>query len=91
MSIYKGQSLIKITLETGQDLTEASAVKILYKKPDGTKGSWTATTNGTAIEYNVVSGNIDQEGSWQLQSEITISGRTGYGQVTMMKVEPPLK
>lgn len=89
MSIYKGQSLVKITLETGQDLTGATC-KILYKKPDGTKGNWTGTVNGTAIEYLVQSGNIDQDGPWTLQSEITIAGRTGYGQTTIMKVEPAI-
>jgi hypothetical protein len=88
MTIYKNQSLVKITLETGQDLTGATNTKILYKKPDSTKGEWAATIVGTTLEYLVQNGNIDQDGNWELQSCIEIAGRKGYGQKVKLKVEP---
>lgn len=90
MSIYKGQSLVKIILETGQSLSAATLTEILYKKPDGAKGSWTATVNGTALEYNVQAGDLDQEGIWSLQSKIVIAGRTGLGKTTQLKIDPSI-
>ena len=89
MKIYKNQSLIKIVLETGiASLSGATTLQILYKKPDGTSGNWTATANGTALEYNVQNNDIDQDGNWQLQAYVVIGGRNGYGEKTTLRVDP---
>lgn len=39
--IYVGQSFT-IKLDTGKDITGATAVKIKYSKPDNEKGEWNA-------------------------------------------------
>lgn len=89
--LYKGQSLFTISLETGIDtLASASVKKILYKKPSGATGEWTAVVNGTKLIYDVQANDIDESGTWQLQAFIVIDGRTGYGQITTQQISQPL-
>lgn len=90
MSIYKDQSLLTIILETGLSLTTATDPKILYKKPDGTTGFFTATIARTKLTYDVQNGDLDQTGVWQLQASVQIGERTGLGDITKIKVEPSL-
>jgi len=41
-TIKVGDGLVVITLDTLVDLTDATALAIKWRKPDGTKGSWVA-------------------------------------------------
>jgi hypothetical protein len=89
--LYKGQSLITITVETGfENLASAEVKKILYQKPDGTKGYWVATASGTKLVYEVSANDIDSVGTWQLQAYIEVSGKKGFGQITTQNFSQPL-
>lgn len=90
MSLFKDQALLKIKLDTGYDLSTATVKKILYKKPDGTKGNWTANHVGTELEYQVEAGDIDQTGDWILQSYIEVSGLPGFGELVKMTISQTL-
>jgi hypothetical protein len=91
MSVYKTQSLLTINLATGMDLSGASVTRILYKKPNGTKGYWTATVSSQNLQYVVSNGDIDQEGTWQFQSYIEVGGKKGFGLVAKQVFEPNLQ
>jgi len=88
MSIYKGQSAFDITLDTGTDLSTASAVSIHYQKPGGIDGTWSGNVvETTKIQYAVEIGDIDESGAWRLQSVATFpGGRVAYGDVVIMRV-----
>jgi hypothetical protein len=90
MSVYNGQGLLKISLETGQDLTDATSPKVLFEKPDRTKGEWTGTVSGTKIEYAVQANDIDQKGIWRFQVKYTISGRDAYGEIDKIEFKQTL-
>lgn len=78
--IFLKQTALTITLDTGIDLTDATAAKIKYKKPNGKTGEWTAqidspATSGT-ISYAVQAGDLDMKGDWKFWSHITFSDAT---------------
>lgn len=79
MSVFKDQSLLTIRLDTHQDLTGATELKILYVKPDGTKGSWTATADGQVVQYVVNVGDIDQSSYWTFQSYLKVGTKEATG------------
>lgn len=78
---FTGQSLLQLRYDTGLDLTSATVKKILYVKPDGTQGSWVATTNSTSLVYDLLATDIDQSGNWKLQTYVEIGGKKGYGDI----------
>jgi len=90
--IFKSQTLLTVKLETGLTITSATVKKILYRKPDGTTGFWTATADGTtklAYEVNLAT-DIDQAGIWKLQTFVTLSGKDGYGDIVEVDFKGPL-
>ncbi len=92
MSVFKIQSLLSITLETNYNaLASASVTRILYKKPNGTTGYWTATVSGTKLIYNVQNGDIDINGTWKFQSYIEAGGLKGFGSVATQNFDIPLQ
>jgi hypothetical protein len=96
MSIFQGQGLLEIKLETGLDLSTASSKAILYKKPDGTSGSWTVTVtetglaNSSILVYSVANDELDPYGVWTFQSFVIIGGKKGYGEYTQKEIKPKL-
>ena len=73
----------KIILDCVEDISAATTRKIIYEKPDGTSGEWTAIRENNTIYYLTLEGDIDQAGYWTLQSYIALStGWTGYGEKT---------
>lgn len=85
--IYKNQAYITIELETGVDLTSASAEVILYKKPNGNTGEWTATVSGTKLTYEFAEGDLNQAGTWRLQGSMIIDSRRAYTDAVNMVVK----
>jgi hypothetical protein len=85
--VYKKQGLLTLTCECGITITEATEMKILFKKPDGTKGSWTAEQNtATSIRYDASNADLDQEGFWEIQAFVTIADKDGYGEISKLEV-----
>lgn len=88
--IFETQSLLTINLETNFDISLATVTKILYKKPNGVKGSWTAAVSGNNLIYNLTNGEIDQPGLWRFQSYVEIGGLKAYGKVVTQDFRIPL-
>jgi hypothetical protein len=87
MSVYKNSIGIKLIAECGADITAATTRQILYRKPDGTRGAWTAAQeSGTSISYTVVSGDIDFTGDLQIQAYVITPTWTLYGDIARLTV-----
>lgn len=81
MKIYKNQSNLTLSLITNQDLTNVTAQLIKYRRPDGTDGEWTATINGTLVEYQVQNNDLAYSGTWTLWIYLTFNdGRISIGE-----------
>lgn len=90
MSLYTEQSFLTLRLKTGVDLNAGTNQVILYKKPDGTTGSWPATVDETDLLYNVQNGNIDQAGTWEFQGRIELGGRKAFSEKVRLDFHPNL-
>lgn len=88
--LFTNSGLITLTLNTGIDLTGASNTKILYEKPNGVKGSFTATVSGQSLTYTLSNTDIDQTGIWKFQTYIEVATKKGYGEVVEQVFEHPL-
>jgi hypothetical protein len=78
-----------ITLETGANLTTlAPTVKIIkVKKPNGDLRDWVATVaNTTQLTYTLIAGDVDQAGTYQLQSYAEAPTGTWRGNTTSLEV-----
>ena len=91
MAIHVNQSLLTIKLDTVFDISAATSLKILYKKPDETTGEWIGYLSGTTlVAYDVLDGDLDQAGTWQLQSYVVVGGDKGYGEVVYWTIDENL-
>lgn len=78
MSIFKNQSNLTITLETGIDLTSAGQVRVLAKDAFGNKKEFVgAVLATTKITYTLKSGDLDTIGVWTIQASASF-GRNNY-------------
>lgn len=82
-----------ITIQDGTtavDISTATTKKIVFKKPSGTKLTYDTAfvSDGTdgKIKYNVVAGDLDEVGTYKLQSYVVISDGTFYTDITSFKV-----
>lgn len=84
-NIYVGQSSLRIRLRTRIDLTDASTVKVGYKKPAGTTGTWTGAVESPATDgilyADLTSANdLDTAGTWTFWAYAKFSDdREAYG------------
>ena len=83
---YVGNTGTTILVETGIDLTAATVLSLLVKKPSGAEVTWTGTigpTNAigesTRISYVVETGDWDQAGWWSMQSHVETPAFVGPG------------
>lgn len=92
MSIFKDQTLLTITLDTAlTDLTDATTLRIYYKKPSGTESFWAANLSGTQkMTYSIQANDLDEVGEWRLQAYADYSGNIGRGDIILMVVEERL-
>ena len=82
-----------ITIQDGTtavDISTATTKKIVFKKPSGTKLTYDTAfvSDGTdgKIKYNIVAGDLDEVGTYKLQSYVVISDGTFYTDITSFKV-----
>jgi hypothetical protein len=90
VELFKGQDY-RLILATGISLTGATAIKILYKKPNGTKGEWSGTVDVQNIFYDITPANNDVEGVWTFQCYVEQSGKIYYGGEVTIEILNNLK
>lgn len=50
------------------DFTDADEVLILYRKPNGVTGEWTAEKYGAEVRYVTLTNDCTVAGTWQVQA-----------------------
>jgi hypothetical protein len=88
--IYKGQSALRITLNTFTDLEGIISAVIKYRKPDGSTGEFNVGVGDTAqgvIFHECIEGEIDMAGWWSFWAFITFGDeRTAAGETAKVFV-----
>lgn len=89
MVVHLGAVGERITLETEQDLTEATKMEIQVIKPDGTSATWTAIAEDTSLLYVSQAGDLDVAGRYLLISYVEWgSGSKHLGDGFVLPVYP---
>lgn len=86
----KGQDY-RINLETSIALGGSTLTKILYRSPNGTKGEWVATVNGTQLYYDVPADINNIAGLWWFESYAEISGSKYIGDLAQLNIIDTIK
>lgn len=86
--IYKGDVGTEIILDTGTDLTSATALAIKYRKPgSAVTQSWVGTRyNTTKIKYITIAGDLDTVGIYKIQAYVVMPSWTGHGEEASFEV-----
>ncbi len=86
--IYQNQESLRLTLQTGVDISAATARLIKYIKPGDVEGSFSATLSGTTdIYYDFAADDLDLVGDWVFWAFITFSdARTAPGEPVTIRV-----
>lgn len=86
--IYKNKGSLRVTQNTGVDLSSAIAQVMKYRKPDDTEGEWAATvTETTKIYHDFAENELDQSGNWARWAHVTFSdSRTQAGETVYFTV-----
>ena len=80
---------VKIILNVESSVAAATVLKILYRKPDGAIGEWTAVkeTDNTHISYTTTTiADLDVAGEWLFWSYIEMPGFSGPGELASLTV-----
>ena len=88
--IFKGQSALRITLNTFCDLIGIEKAEIKYRKPNKSEGKFSAGVSDVEkglIFHEVIEGEIDLSGWWVFWAFITFAdGRTASGQAAKVYI-----
>lgn len=72
------------------DISSASTLQIIFKKPDGSTLVKTATLSGDGtdgkMEYTTVSGDLDDDGTWEIQGFVDLGSTSFYTNISTFKV-----
>jgi len=86
MKIFVDQ-FFRITLDTGIDLTDATALKIKYITPKGARGEWTAVideVDNTKMNYD--NPGVVDAGQWKVWGKATFTAGNIPGEPTYFNV-----
>lgn len=73
--VYLNETGKLLKLDCGEDITSASAQSIAVRKPDMTVESWSATIeDSNYVQHTIIAGDLDQTGTYLVQSVVTIAG-----------------
>ncbi len=85
--VYLGDVGTVITLDCGQNISAATGLAILARKPSGEIVTWTAVASGTnGLSYTTVAGAIDETGTWKLQALVTFASSVFRGETANLPV-----
>jgi hypothetical protein len=85
--IFKGQTALRIVLNTFIDLVGIEKAVIRYRKPNGKAGEFTAGVIDTCVIHECIEGEIDVSGWWAFWAFITFAdGRTAAGETAKVYI-----
>ncbi len=93
MPTYMNSVGYPITLNVDLDISDSTVRKILYRKPSGATGFWTAALQGLfEICYLVQEGDLDEVGRWEVQAYVEMpTGRALYGEIVYHNIEANIR
>jgi len=88
---YVGEVGTELFLDTQQDLDSAAEVKMLVKKPDGTRHEWDAEiypidSVNVYLRHVVEEGDFDQSGIFEFQSWARFASWEGKGKTAPLMI-----
>lgn len=93
--IFKNQGYLILKLDTGIEtsiLAAAASKKILFKRPDGSKGSYDATVEGTKLIYQMLNSDLNlAPGLWEFQAYCEIDTKKAFGSIFKKIVDSNLE
>lgn len=87
--IFKGDVGTVIIVDTLNDLSEASVIKLKVKKPGATTVvEWTPVevVETTKLQYVIVADDLDKVGVYSLQAYVELPAWSGHGEVATFQV-----
>ena len=87
MSVFINQGLAEIILDTQIDLSSASVTTIKYRRPDGVRGTFPGTVDGTTIKYQCTNTDLNPSGIWKFQAFVTIGGLNAPGEIVTQEIK----
>ena len=86
MGVHVGDIGTRIVLDTNVSLATATVKKILAFSPNRIKHEWLAAIESTTLVYELADGNVNEIGTWLLQTYVEMTDWSGYGDVVEMPV-----
>lgn len=85
--VYVGDVGTVLLVDTCVDITLATSAKLKVRKPDGTLVEWAgAVYDTTKIRYATVTNDLDQAGSYRIQSYVVMPSGTWRGNTATLVV-----
>lgn len=85
--VYKDDFGTVLDLDAGEDVSDASSLRIYFKKPSGATGSWAADLEGVSLlRYVTETGDINEDGIWSLQARVVTAAGTWRGETAKLRV-----
>jgi len=81
MAVFKNDVGTIIRVDTGFDLTAATATNLVILKPNAQETVWIGTRNATSItmiDYTIQSGDLDVIGDYLIQSYVEFPAPTSW-------------
>ena len=86
--VFVGDVGTEMSLDCEMDISSATVMRIVVKKPNGKRVRWAAQADGTsAIKYVIQAGDLDVAGDWDMQAYVEMPTWSGHGVVTTLKVK----
>jgi len=90
-------TIFRVTLMDGSsalDVSGASTLQIIFKKPDNSNDTQTAvfTTDGTdgVVQYTSIAGDLDAAGKWAIQANVVLPAGSWKSNVSTFRVHENL-
>lgn len=89
--VFKGDTGTYLRYTAEENISDATTLRLYYRKPSGVTGAWTAALYGTSgVQYQTETGDLDEAGTWKLQPYIETPIWQGYGEPVTLEVYPTL-
>lgn len=72
------------------DISTATSVLVLYRKPTGQRGEWVADKFGDSIRYTTLTTDMTVPGKWQLQACAVFGTERKPGRICPLILYSPL-
>lgn len=92
MTIFKGEVGTEIRIDVGIDISDATLLQIVCRKPSGNQVTWNATQyeDTTEIIYTVGEGDLDEVGDYELRPYVEFGSTSKqFGEIVTLEVIDP--